>query len=597
ALFDPARESFAYLHHQDGESSSLSFDGLVSLYRDRADRMWVGTAGKGLDVFDPNAKGFKLYRGPAAKLESALSVRSMQPTYEGPDSVLWISSNHGLGRLLRASGVYERVVLPGVTATEQINCMLQDRTGRLWFTTHFGLYAYEPATKQITRYRHDPNDAGSLPPDENVDLVYEDEEAGLWLTCEGVLVKFDQASGRFTQYRDEQAEVPSFECMLRDRNKILWLGWSGGLARFDPTTASFRYFRNDPADRNSLSFNTVYSLCLDPRAPEKYLWVGTTGGLNRLDLQTEKFIHFTEKDGLPNNVIYAILPDAAGNLWMSTNKGLSQLLLAGESATPRFKNYDVSDGLQSNEFNRAGYGMSRSGELFFGGINGLNSFFPAEIKDNPHAPPVVFTDFQLFYKSLSWREENSPLVQAIATAPAITLTHAQNVFTVEFAGLDFTAPERNRYAYKLENFNEAWIETGAARTATFINLPPGKYVLRVKGSNNDGVWSEASASLKITITPPWWQTWWAYLLYAFFAIATLVAIYKTRVRYLKKRAAELEVTVVERTAEVVAQKQRIEKQNAQLETQAEKLTELDRMKSRFFANISHEFRTPLTLIL
>jgi signal transduction histidine kinase/ligand-binding sensor domain-containing protein/DNA-binding response OmpR family regulator len=597
AIFDPVRETFEYVRHQEGESSSLSFNGLSSLHRDRANRMWVGTAGKGVDVFDPNAKAFKVYHGSRKRLESAFSVRSVQPVYEGPDSVLWINSNRGVGRLLRNRGVYEPVAHPGLTASDEIFRLLQDRTGRLWFTTHYGVYAYEPVTKQFTRYRHHPNDAGSLP-DNNADLVYEDDEGELWFTIRGMIAKFDRDGERFTTYRQAGAEIETFECMVRDRNKVLWLGWNGGLVRFDPGTGSLRHFRNDPADRSSLGFNSIYSLCLDPRAPEKYLWVGTAGGgLNRLDLQTEKFTHFTEKDGLPNNVIYAILPDASGNLWMSTNKGLSQLLLAGESATPRFRNYDVSDGLQSNEFNRAGYGMSRSGELFFGGINGLNAFFPGEIKDNPYAPPVVFTDFKLFYKSISWRDKNSPLTQAIATTPALTLTHAQNVFTVEFAGLDFTAPERNRYAYKLENFNEDWIETGTERTATFINLPPGNYVLRVKGSNNDGVWNEEAASLKITITPPWWQTWWAYLLYAFFAIATLAAIYKTRVRYLKKRAVELETTVLERTAEVVAQKQRIEKQNAQLETQAEKLTELDRMKSRFFANISHEFRTPLTLIL
>ena len=288
------------------------------------------------------------------------------------------------------------------------------------------------------------------------------------------------------------------------------------------------------------------------------IWFATNDGLNMFELSTKNLIHFTKKDGLPSNNVRGILEDDHGYFWITTNKGISKF----DPSTKRFKNYDPSYGLELTADVYFGRGCKASnGEMYFGGASGFTRFHPDSIRDNPFIPPILITSFKKFDKPYSFSSE-------------INLPHDENFISFEFVALSYISPERNQYAYKMEGLDKDWVYSGTRRYASYPNLDPGEYVFRVKGSNNDGIWNEAGTSISIIISPPWWKTTWAYILYSLLILSVIYTTWKLQLKRIRM-SHEYEMTKFE----------------------AQKLHEVDELKSRFFANISHEFRTPLTLIL
>ncbi|HRH44555.1 MAG TPA: triple tyrosine motif-containing protein, partial [Pyrinomonadaceae bacterium] len=427
-----------------------------------------------------------------------------------------------------------KVFTNGVWREPSPYTMLLDRTGSLWIGDGEFFFKVDVKTGKAKSYRfvadNPVNTYGNV-----VFKIIEARNGDLWAVTNAKIYRYDRETDSFADgyIYDTRlvAERPddNYVDVYEDEQGIFWLGTTDGFVRFDCNTKEVKRYRNDPQNVNSLSHNVVRTVAPDPFNPN-ILWLGTKGGgLNRFDKQTETFSALTEKDGLPNNVVYGILSDEEGNLWMSTNNGISRFNLR----TRIFKNFDKKDGLQDNEFNSCAFFKSKSGELFFGGINGFNAFYPSEIKDNPNPPPVVLTDFQILNQPISFKTKDSPLNQTITETKEITLSYEQRFFSFEFAALDFAESSKNQYAYQLEGFDKDLNQIGTRRTAFYTNVSPGTYTFRVIASNNDGVWNREGATVKITILPPFWQTWWFRTILVLLVIGLIFLIVYPRISKLR----------------------------------------------------------------
>lgn len=360
--------------------------------------------------------------------------------------------------------------------------------------------------------------------------------------------------------------------MAQTANGCWWFATDFGLLEAVPERGAFRFgiHKQNPADPDALRNENIACLLVDP-ADSALLWMGTKGGgLECLDTRTGKVRHFSTKNGLPNDVIYGLLDDGAGNLWMSSNRGLIRY----NPATGSIKNFTEADGLLSDEFNTWAYAKTPNGELMFGGVNGLHIFDPKNWKDNTVLPPVLITGLTVNNIQLNAGDSTGLLATAPEWTGRIVLPYGQNSIALTFAALEFTAPSKNRFRYYLDGAEPAWAHEGNEATAQYLNLQPGTYTFKVMASNNDGVWNPEPATLQIVVLPPWYRSVWAYLGYFLIAAALIGG-------YLRFRLSRL----------------RLQQQLALEHLQTERLKEMDEFKSRFFTNVSHEFRTPLTVIL
>jgi signal transduction histidine kinase/streptogramin lyase len=535
--------------HKEGNPNSLDSNAIMSIYQDKGGVLWVGTENSGLNILNLRQEQFGLYQHRASD-SSSLSPGRVKAILSDPNGVVWVGLfPRALDRLDRKTGQIihylpheenENTLGPGTN----VNSIYRDRAGHLWVGGGgSGLVRFDERTGHFKHYRHDAGDPNSLISN-NVYTIYGDRSGQMWLGLEGGISRFDPATDGFVNYpvTDNPASLANTVWVIhQDQSSALWAGtWGGALIRFNEQAKSFVKYAPDSRDPGKLSGGGINTIREDRSGT---LWVGTFDGLYRYNRKDGTFTRYTETAGLPSSAIRCILEDGAARLWLSTDKGLSRF----HPKLGEFRNYDVSDGLQSDEFSTGCY-QSPDGEMFFGGSNGFNAFFPDKIRDNAYVPPVVITSFRIFNKPVPIGTQ-SILKKAIPYVDSLTLSYRNNVFSFEFAALSYANSQKNRYRYKLENFDTGWNEVGSKqRLATYTNLDPGKYVFRLQGSNSDGLWNEEGASLAILLTPPWWRTNWFRAVCVAAFLTLLWTVYQLRVRQLHHEFdMTLEARVGERT--------------------------------------------------
>jgi ligand-binding sensor domain-containing protein/signal transduction histidine kinase len=512
---DPGSMAISHFRSDPFDPDGLSSNRVFSLCEDKSGAIWVGTGDAGICRYDPLAHDFAHFkRNPSEP--GSLSNNVVRAILETSGGELWIGTfGGGLNRRLPGSRGFIRYShdpgRPTSLSSDAVLALFEDSRGDLWIGTgDAGLDRFDKTTGGFRHYRHDRRDKSSLSNDA-VMAIMEDRSGRVWLgTSGGGADIFDRSTGTFAHFHPgtgSPAVGNDVWAIHEDRSGSLWMGtWGEGLERYDSGTGTLTRFMHDPAKPGTVSNNTVWSIYEDASG---MLWFATWGGgLDRFDPAAGKFKAHTEADGLPNNVVYGILPDNHGNLWLSTNKGVSRFT----PSSGTFRNYDALDGLQADEFNQGAYCRGRDGTLYFGGVNGVNAFQPDSLRDNPAPPPVVITGFQVF---------NRPVFANAApgSSGTLSLSYRDNFFSFEFAALNYTAPEKNRYAYKLEGFDGDWVYSGTRRYVSYTHLSGGDYVFRVKGSNSDGIWNEDGISLPLHIDPPFYLTW-PFML----AVAALIAL-------------------------------------------------------------------------
>lgn len=516
---------------QPGDPTSLSDNNIGSLFQDASGLIWVGTLSNGINKLNLRQE---VFHGLSVAESSGygLSNPVVWSVIRDSDDSLWIGTESGLNHAYPATGRVTHYLHnsddPQSLSNNNVRDLARDARGHLWLATRGGGLERMLTGGGFRHYRHRVGDPDSLAGDDLLTLL-PDGDDGLWVGTAGEGLDYlDFASGKFTHYRHDDADPTSLPqddvyALAADGDGGYWVGTLAGLSHFDPDTGRFHTWQHEPGDPQSLSNNGVGIILPMPNGT---LWVGTDMGLNHFDPATGKFTVYTTSDGLPNDFIYGLVADN-DTLWISTNRGLSHF----HPDTGKFSNYSMRDGLLSDEFNTGACYRDARGWLYFGSVNGLNYFNPAQLHHNSHAPPVVLTNFKIFDKTVS-------IADQLRRGDPVRLSYKDSFFSIEFAALDYTVPEQNQYAYKLEGFDRGWVHSGTRHYASYTNLDGGTYRFHVIASNNDGVWNDTGLTIPIVISSPPWATWWAYSIYAALFILVMIAVLRFHSRRGARRLAE-----------------------------------------------------------
>jgi signal transduction histidine kinase/ligand-binding sensor domain-containing protein/DNA-binding response OmpR family regulator len=635
-LYEPDRDVLHH-YHRDSRHLPLNNNMVRGVTEAQLGRIWVATDHGGINIIDKKNQSVS-YVLSSQDAENGLAHNSVNALYKDAEGIIWIGTykkglNYYHENIIRFKHFKQQPSVPGSLPFDDINRFAEDKHGNLWIGTNGGgLLYYNRALDSYTRYRHDPADPESISSDVIVSLLL-DKSGILWVgTYTGGLNRFD--GNGFKHYKHDPANPQSLPCvadnvweLFQDSRGIIWVGtMKGGLATFDPQKEAFypfpigtgkkemqsayisaiaedaqgniwiggnlgievidaktgevRQYMNNAATPTMLGSNNIYFIHIDR---ENRIWAGTQDGLNLYDKQHNNFVLYTKENGLPHNTVLTILEDDLQNLWISTPNGISNALI-NRNAGPHepqfvaFKNFSTSYGLQGNVFNENAALRTSQDELLFGGPNGFNLFNPGTVRAGDKAPKLLFSDFQLFNETVGIGKKVNGRVlleESLSDTRSVTLKHDENVFSIEFTALNFLHPEKNKFRYMLEGFDRGWQPADMLnRRVTYTNLDPGDYTFKVQAYNNDGSWNEEELALNIAVLAPFWRTNTAYVVYLAIGFLAL---------YISRR--------------VELQKARMKFKLEQTQQEAQQMHELDLMKIRFFTNVSHEFRTPLSLIL
>ncbi len=628
--FNVKKSFFEIYRNIQYEPESLNNDVIYSLYEDVSGIIWIGTYLGGINKIDPIQNRFPKYNNFSLLIDNHKAYNDIRGICIDDKMSTWISTSRGLLEL-------KPTFFTSSSRKEQIATYFEGQTsGRLLFHEDEGIFTNTNSGISLI------NKNGSIKhlshqilqqTGHNIfsfSVAIVDSDGNIWFATGLGLLKYivkDKSFKLVTHGIPATGEILSnILAIEEDFTGTLWLGtYDGKLLKFDRYSETFEQVLPFVVNNEMISFKKIFSIY---ESSPGIIWFGTNMGLYRYNDKTSEIIRFLESDGLSNNVVYGLLGDDNDNVWCSTNNGLSVFNIILKT----FTNYTYEDGLQSNEFNQSAYFKSQDGTMYMGGIEGLNIFHPDNIKSNTFLPPIVISGMEIQHKPVDQHSHPEIIDKQLSEIEELKLSHKQATFSFEFTALSFSLPARNRYMYFLEGYDEDWVEAGNRRIATYTNVLQGSYIFKVKGSNNDGLWNETPATIKVKISPPFWKTIWFRLLLSVTIGAIIFLLFYLRLRDIKNQRALLRRKVDEKTnalskqnikiekqndellrinREILNQNEKIKKKNHKLSEQhkqiskqrdnllylAEQVKEANQAKIRFFTSVSHEIRTPLTLII